>query len=332
MSLAMQVAAERTTRSKSARGVPPWKPSTDPPRTFQKHLHQLQYGLPPFRSQRDMSRKLGRKAQEMFLEGIRTQKKIRAQQKEQIEYEKTGEYRLQKAKEVANPTQACNAPWKNADSVPRVFNKFETVEGADSEVRWQERQVELGLMRPRASSAPPGRSFRLNTPYWKEKKPGSGAELKHRTPVIPRVPNCCGAGNAAPAVSYYQYTVTTSVATGRDQDDDEDDDWSQTAPVQHASRQRGFGLGYQGHPEERAQTSLGFFEPPHKGAAQTGSPRAPAPPQRPISAQTVQSRPLSARPYSGRRQSKRFCIELTVQSPKPPRDDPPCPLPTETWM
>ena len=170
MSLAMQVAAERTTRSKSARGAPPWKPSTDPPRTFQKHLHQLQYGLPPFRSQRDMSRKLGRKAQEMFLEGIRTQKKIRAQQKEQIEKEKTGEWRLQKAKEVANPTQACNAPWKNADSVPRVFNKFETVEGADSEVRWQERQVELGLMRPRASSAPPGRSFRLNTPYWKEKK------------------------------------------------------------------------------------------------------------------------------------------------------------------
>eukprot|EP00746_Dinoflagellata_sp_MGD_P006288 gnl/MRDRNA2_/MRDRNA2_112247_c0_seq1.p1 gnl/MRDRNA2_/MRDRNA2_112247_c0~~gnl/MRDRNA2_/MRDRNA2_112247_c0_seq1.p1 ORF type:complete len:357 (+),score=67.50 gnl/MRDRNA2_/MRDRNA2_112247_c0_seq1:71-1072(+) len=327
------------TRSKSARGATPWRP-TEKGKTFEKHLHRLQYGLPPFKSQQDMSRKLGRKSQQMFLEGLRNEKRIIAQQKEIIAREKTGDWKRQKAMEVQNPSQACNAAWKNADSVPRVFSTPQPVAGADSELRWQERQEELGLRR-RASSAPPVRSFRLGTPYWKEKKPGTSPKtaVAARTP---RVPNCCGSGTAAPGVSYHQYTAETPIALSRDQEyffAEEDDDLSQYTTPQHMSKPRGFGLGYQGHPEERAHTSLGFAEPSHSsrknsgaavtgaGTAHGGSPQVPEPQQRPT---TPQSRPVSARPYSARR-AKRFSIALTVRSPRTFKDDSPCPQPCEKW-
>jgi hypothetical protein len=162
------------------------------------------------------------------------------------------------------------------------------------------------------------------------------------TARTPRVPNCCGSGTAAPGVSYHEYPAETPTAPSRDQEymiDEEDDDLSQYTTAQHVSKARGFGLGYQGDAEARAHTSIGSVEPPHSsrkdsgamltgaGAAHGGPPQTPAQNQRPT---TPQSRPLSARSYSARRY-KRFSIELTVRSPRPFKEDTPCPQPPEKW-
>lgn len=316
---------------KRARGVKPWRPSANG-KTFQHHLNQLQYGLPPFKSQRDMTRKLGHKAREMFIEGLRTEKRHIAHQKEILAKEKTGEWKRQMAMEAQNPSEACNSHWKNADSVPRTFSTPQSVAGADSDLLWQERLEEIGL-RPRASSAPPVRCFRNGTPYWKEKK-----STGQKTPIVPktpRVPNCCGSGNSAPVVTYYQYSSAESAkGPSRDQeyyfDEEEDDDLSQFVPGQH---KRGYCVPphAQGQPDLRARTSLGFAEAPpssrrNSGVLADGAVTTPTP-QRPT---TPQSRPMSARPYSARRR-KRFNVELTIKASLPPKEETRCPQPAETW-
>jgi hypothetical protein len=122
-------------------------------------------------------RALGRFCRKAYVQGrIAEVEQMEAQKKLNAFFEK-GPVKRRTVAEACRPASGHPAHWKAFDSVARCFERHvPPIEATDSDVRFQEHCEKTGRhqAKPRPQSAPIARTFRLNCPYYPEKRKEQG--------------------------------------------------------------------------------------------------------------------------------------------------------------